>query len=298
MKKTVKIFLTFLLLGIYAFALIFSQKYIENYFFSFIAQPLFEIPQLKIPKDETKKPEIEAKAAISFKIGKREKILFKKNEKDVLPIASLTKLMTALISLENYDPLDPIKISKLAEKQDDVPNYGNLKEGEVFSVKKLLNLMLVYSSNDAAYALAEKMGVEKFVQKMNQKAKEIGMEKTIFFNPTGLKDGNLNLSTAEDLLKMVKYILKEKPEIFEMTKEKGIYDVQNSVFDVKILENQKLIGGKTGYLPEPEVGGCMIYIFENENGTLFINIVLGTKSVEERVNQIQKLIDWINYGKI
>ena len=298
MKKTVKIFLTFLLLGIYAFALIFSQKYIENYFFSFIAQPLFEIPQLKIPKDETKKPEIEAKAAISYKVGKREKILFKKNEKDVLPIASLTKLMTALISLENYDLSDPIKISKLAEKQDDVPNYGNLKEGEVFSVKKLLNLMLVYSSNDAAYALAEKMGVEKFVQKMNQKAKEIGMEKTIFFNPTGLKDGNLNLSTAEDLLKMINYILKERPEIFEMTKEKGIYDVQNSIFDVKILENQKLIGGKTGYLPEPEVGGCMIYIFENENGTLFINIVLGTKSIEERVNQIQKLVDWINYGKI
>jgi D-alanyl-D-alanine carboxypeptidase len=298
MKKTVKIFLTFLLLGIYAFALIFSQKYIENYFFSFIAQPLFEIPQLKIPKEETEKPEIEARAAISFKIGKREKILFKKNEEEPLPIASLTKLMTALISLENYDPLDPIKISKLAEKQDDVPNYGNLKEGEVFSVKKLLNLMLVYSSNDAAYALAEKIGVEKFVQKMNQKAKEIGMEKTIFFNPTGLKDGNLNLSTAEDLLKMVNYILKERPEIFEMTKEKGIYDVQNSIFDVKILENQKLIGGKTGYLPEPEVGGCMIYIFENENGTLFINIVLGTKSVEERVNQIQKLVDWINYGKI
>jgi D-alanyl-D-alanine carboxypeptidase (penicillin-binding protein 5/6) len=298
MKKTVKIFLTFLLLGIYAFVLIFSQKYIENYFFSFIAQPLFEIPQLKIPKDETKKPEIEAKAAISFKIGKREKILFKKNEKDVLPIASLTKLMTALISLENYDLSDPIKISKLAEKQDDVPNYGNLKEGEVFSVKKLLNLMLVYSSNDAAYAIAEKMRVEKFVEKMNQKAKEIGMEKTIFFNPTGLKDGNLNLSTAEDLLKMVNYILKERPEIFEMTKEKGIYDVKNSIFDVKILENQKLIGGKTGYLPEPEVGGCMIYIFENENGTLFINIVLGTKSVEERVNQIQKLVDWINYGKL
>jgi D-alanyl-D-alanine carboxypeptidase (penicillin-binding protein 5/6) len=296
MKKKIKIFLFISFLAAYALFLIFSQKYIENYFFSFIAQPLFEIPQLKIPKDETKKPEIEAKAAISYKIGKREKILFKKNEEEPLPIASLTKLMTALISLENYNLSDRIKISKEAEKKEDVPNYGNLKEGETFSVKTLLNLMLVYSSNDAAYALAEKMGVEKFVEKMNQKAKEIGMEKTIFFNPTGLKDGNLNLSTAKDLLKMVNYILKEKPEIFEMTKEKGIYDVQNSIFDVKILENQKLIGGKTGYLPE--VGGCMIYIFENENGTLFINIVLGTKGIEERINQIQKLVDWINYGKI
>jgi len=295
MKIRARNFLVFFFLIIYALGLIFSQKYLENCFFSFIAQPILDIPELKIP-EEKPKPEIDAKSVISFRIGKREKVLLSKNPEDVLPIASLTKLMTAMIAFKNYDLLDQIRISKMAAKQEDVPNYGNLKEGEVFSVKKLLNLLLVYSSNDAAYALAEKMGIENFVEKMNQKAREIGMEKTAFFNPTGLRDGDLNLSTVNDLLKMVRYILKEKPEIFEMTKEKGVYEASNSIFDIILPEGKELVGGKTGYLPE--AGGCMIYIFKDESGTLFLNIVLGTNKVEERVNQTQKLVDWTIYGKL
>jgi len=295
MKIRARNFLVFFFLIIYALGLIFSQKYLENCFFSFIAQPILDIPELKIPVKKPK-PEIDAKSVISFRIGKREKVLLSKNPEDVLPVASLTKLVTAMIAFKNYDLSDQIRISKIAAKQEDVPNYGNLKEGEVFSVKKLLNLLLVYSSNDAAYALAEKMGIENFVEKMNQKAREIGMEKTAFFNPTGLRDVDLNLSTVNDLLKMVRYILKEKPEIFEMTKEKGVYEASNSIFDIILPEGKELVGGKTGYLPE--AGGCMIYIFKDESGTLFLNIVLGTNKVEERVSQTQKLVDWTIYGKL
>ena len=295
MKIRARNFLVFFFLIIYALGLIFSQKYLENCFFSFIAQPILDIPELKIP-EEKPKPEIDAKSVISFRIGKREKVLLSKNPEDVLPVASLTKLVTAMIAFKNYDLSDQIRISKMAAKQEDVPNYGNLKEGEVFSVKKLLNLLLVYSSNDAAYALAEKMGIENFVEKMNQKTKEIGMGKTVFFNPTGLRDVDLNLSTVNDLLKMVRYILKEKPEIFEMTKEKGVYEASNSIFDIILPEGKELVGGKTGYLPE--AGGCMIYIFKDESGTLFLNIILGTNKVEERVNQTQKLVDWTIYGKL
>jgi D-alanyl-D-alanine carboxypeptidase len=211
--------------------------------------------------------------------------------------------MTATVAFENYDPYEAITISKKAASQEDIPNYGNLKPEETFSVRKLLNLMLVYSSNDAAFALAEKMGVEKFVEKMNQKAKEIGMENTIFYNPTGLKDGGLNVSTAKNLAKLVKYILNEKPEILKISTEKLIYDPPHSIFEIKLLENQKLIGGKTGFLPGSEIGkgnggwGCMMLIFKNENGILFLNIILGAKSSQERVIQMQKLVDWIN-GKI
>ena len=295
MKKKIKIFLIIFFLILYFLALFFSQKYIENYFFSFIAQPLLDIPELKFPEKKPE-PEIDAKSVISFRIGKRERILVSKNPDEILPIASLSKLMTAIVAIENYELSEKIKISKKAADQENVPNYGNLKEGEIFSVKTLLNLMLVYSSNDAAYALAEKMGIENFIGKMNEKAKEIGMEKSKFFNPTGLKDGDLNFSTAKDLLKLVKYILKEKPEIFEMTKEKGIYEVGNSIFDIKLPEGKELLGGKTGFLPE--IGGCMIFIFKDENQTLFLNIILGTKSLEERVIQMQKLVDFINYGKL
>jgi len=300
MKIRAKNFLVFFFLIIYAAVLIFSQKYLENYFFSFIAQPILDIPELKIPVKKPK-PEIDAKSVVSFRIGGREKVLLSKNPEDVLPIASLTKLMTALIVFEdeNYDLEKTwVTISKTAADQEKVPNYGDLDKevGKKFKVGTLLNLMLVYSSNDAAYALAEEVGIKDFVNKMNQKAREIGMEKTAFFNPTGLRDGDLNLSTANDLLKMVSYILKEKPEIFEMTKEKGVFKASNSIFDIILPEGKELVGGKTGYLPE--AGGCMIYIFKDESGTLFLNIILGTNKVEERVNQTQKLVDWTIYGKL
>jgi D-alanyl-D-alanine carboxypeptidase (penicillin-binding protein 5/6) len=147
------------------------------------------------------------------------------------------------------------------------------------------------------------MGIEKFVEKMNQKAKEIGMENTIFYNPTGLKDGGLNKSSASDLAKLLKYILKEKPEILRISTQKTIYDAPHSIFEIKLPDNQKLIGGKTGFLPGSEVGsknggwGCMVFVFKNEKGILFLNIILGAKSAEDRVIQMQKLVNFIN-GKI
>lgn len=288
MKKRLKIFLISVILISYFLILIFSQKKIENFFYAYISEPFLNIPELKIEKKEPE-IEIEAKAALIFRIGKRERILFKKKINEILPIASLTKLMTALISFENYDLSDFVKVSKKAADQEDVPNYGNLKEGEVFRVKTLLDLMLIYSSNDAAFALAEKIGLENFVEKMNQKAKEIGMEKTIFSEPTGLAE---NYSTAKDLIKLTKFILKERPEIFEITLKKGPYPVKDGILDISLPESKKLIGGKTGYTEE--AGGCMVFVFEDENGKLFLNVILGANSVKDRVEEMQKLVDWIN----
>jgi D-alanyl-D-alanine carboxypeptidase len=296
MKKKIKIFLFISFLAAYALFLIFSQKYIENYFFSFIAKPFFEIPQLKIPKEETEKPEIEAKAAISYKIGKREKILFKKNEEEPLPIASLTKLMTAVIVLEdnNYDFEKSLEISPEAANQGNTPNCGNLDSqvGKKIKIKELFELMLSCSSNDAAFALSEVIGNDRFVGKMNQKAKEIGLNKTHFINPTGLDpaDSNdINYSTANDLIMLAKYILKNHPLIFEMTLKKTS---GNNFSNLNLKNNQKLIGGKTGYTKR--AGGSIIIIFQNENGTIFMNVILGTEKEEDRIREMQKLIDWIN----
>jgi len=282
---------------LFFFPIDFFQKKLEDFFYAQIGKPFEEIPQIQIKRRPPL--DLDVESALSLKIfpSGKEKILFEKNSQEILPIASLTKLMTALIAFENYDLYDELKILKNAASQPDVPNYGNLKEGETFSVRKLLNLALVYSSNDAAFALAEKMGIKEFVEKMNQKAKEIGMENTIFYNPTGLKDGNLNVSTAKDLATLVKYILKEKPEILKISTEKTIYDPQNSIFEIKLKEGQELVGGKTGFLSSSDLGkdwGCMIFVFKNENNVLFLNIILGAKSSQERVIQMQKLVDWLN----
>jgi D-alanyl-D-alanine carboxypeptidase len=289
--------------GFLTYFMNFSQMKLENFLTAQITKPLEEINFVKIEKPKKAPLELDVKAALSIRLNPqkkiKEKVLFSKNENEILPIASLTKLMTAVIVIENQEnyPLEKeITISKQAAHQVDVPEYGNLKIGERKKIDELLYLMLFFSSNDAAYALAEQIGIENFVKKMNEKAKEIGLENTHFSNPTGLDPENLkwslenkdyfNYSTAKDLVLLGKYILENYPLIFEFSNQKN---------KIQLLENQHLIGMKTGYTDE--AGGCIFLIFTNDNEDYFLNVILGAKSKEERFLQMQKLIDWIN-GKI
>jgi D-alanyl-D-alanine carboxypeptidase (penicillin-binding protein 5/6) len=304
MRKNLFLFFVGIFLGGFLTYLInFSQMKLENFLVAQIVPPFDEKNLVKIERPKKPPLELEVKAAMSLRLNPKrkikEKILYSKNENEILPIASLTKLMTAVIVMENQEnyPLEKeITISKQAAYQVDVPEYGNLKVGERKRIDELLYLMLVFSSNDAAYALAEQIQVENFVNKMNEKVKEIGLENTHFSNPTGLDPENLkwslenkdyfNYSTAKDLILLGKYIFENYPLIFEFSNQKN---------KIQLLENQHLIGMKTGYTDE--AGGCIFLIFSNDNGDYFLNVILGTKSKEERFLQMQKLIDWIN-GKI
>ena len=291
------------------------QKNLENYFYAQISQPFQKISEIKIP--EKPNLELQARAAISVKIREtgKQKILFKKNINQPLPIASLTKLMTGIIVLENYDLENTlITISKTAANQENVPNYGNLDKevGKKFNVKQLLDLMLIYSSNDAAWALAEVIGrhppttlpaesgaPENFVEKMNQKAEDLGLENTNFLNPHGLDPDEIryspetlnyfNYSTARKLVKIAQYILKEHPLIFEISKKEPFYLIEDGIFDLFLT--QEIVGGKTG--DTDEAGGCILFIFRNERGSFFINLILGAPSASIRIEEMQKLIDWL-----
>jgi D-alanyl-D-alanine carboxypeptidase (penicillin-binding protein 5/6) len=302
-KNLVKFFIGIFLGGLLTYFVNFSQIKLENFLTAQITKPLEEINFVKIERPKKPPLELDVKAALSIRLNSqkkiKERVLFSKNENEILPIASLTKLMTALVVIENQEnyPLkEKIKISREAAFQENVPEYGNLKVGEKKTIEELLNLMLLFSSNDAAYALAEQIGIENFVNKMNEKVKEIGLENTHFSNPTGLDPENLkwnlenkdyfNYSTAKDLVLLGKYILENYPLIFEFSNQKN---------KIQLLENQHLIGMKTGYTDE--AGGCIFLIFSNDNGDYFLSVILGAKSKEERFLQMQKLIDWIN-GKI
>ena len=314
MTPRIKIFLITLILALpFWWGINLFQENLENYFYAQISQPFEEMVFIQIPERVQKPPlELAAKSAISFKINKagRERIIFQKNPEEILPIASLTKLMTAVIVLENenYDLQNTwITISQEAANQKDVPIYGNLKIGKRFNLKQLLDLMLIYSSNDSAFALAKVVGVENFVKKMNQKARELGLENTNFVNPTGLDPENLyyylptqenfNYSTAKDLVKLAQYIFFNHPLIFEISLETGPYLVTNGLSDLSLPAPHQglgggfnLIGGKTGYTDE--AGACFLVVFQDEKGSLFFNLILGTKK-ENRVEEMQKLIDWL-----
>lgn len=305
--------LKFLFLGLgislpFWWAFNFSQKGFENFLYAQISEPLNQIPKIEIPQ-KVEKPKIilQTKADFSLKVDKnnKEKILLADNPDLLLPIASLTKVMTALVVFDNpqdYPLSRIITVSEGAIKQSE--DFGRLKKGDKLSVEALLDIMLIESSNDAAWALAEVIGVDNFVGKMNQKANDLGLKNTYFINPTGLDIDNsvppsYNFSTAADLAEISRYALINYVKIFEISSLNSyeILDAENDFHHLAINRNELLdlnshvFGGKTGYTDT--AGGCMILILKDDNENYIINVVLGAASQEARFEEMKKLIVWV-----
>jgi D-alanyl-D-alanine carboxypeptidase (penicillin-binding protein 5/6) len=275
-----------------------AQANFESYLYADISQPIQNLVLVSsVRQDES--PELAAKAALVKKIGVtgRERFVFKKNAESSMPLASLTKLMTAVIILENKDwyAMDmSVIISKEAASQDDVPIFGNLRSGDSYTIAALLELMLQYSSNDAAYALSEVVGTTDFVDKMNKKAIDLKLDSTFFFNPSGLDldDGNTNTSSAKDIAALCQYIFEREPEIFEITARMPAFLTINGIHNLEFWNGQTFVGGKTGFTAK--AGGCMVVLSKDANGSNFINVLLGADSAETRVVEMQKLINLDN----
>ncbi len=254
-----------------------------------------------IHNQEIKNLELNAKSAISvlIKSDGTSKILFVKDKNKKLPIASLTKLMTALVVLENYDPSKIVEISREAALNEIEFGHGNLKIAEKFSARDLLYLLLMESSNGAAIALAETIGEKEFVDLMNITAANLNLENTFFVNPTGLDPDNVsdltNYSTAEDLVRLGSYLLKKQPLIWEIAGnlEFNLYLPDGAFYQQlkntnELLKEIPQIGGKTGWTPRAQ--GCLLLAYKSpdRNGYL-INVVLGS---ENRFEDMKKLINW------
>lgn len=244
---------------------------------------------------------LQSKSALSADLNKgKTKILFSENASQILPIASLTKLMTACIVLENYDLSQRVTVSQKATEQDG--KNSTLKPGTVFTAENLLFLTLMESSNGAAYALAEAMGERQFVDLMNKKADELGLKNTVFFNATGLdpeaplQDSAINYSTADDLLELTIYLLK-KPLIWEIlrTPSKTIISIDGSNFYQVKNTNEllgtfpEILGGKTGWTLRAK--GCLVLVLKNrETRGYLVNVILGS---DNRFEEMKKMVDWV-----
>lgn len=166
---------------------------------------------------------ISAKAAYVWDVAKQ-RPLYTKNAQAQLPLASLTKLMTALVASELYDTDTPIPITLDAIRQD---GENGFEDGDEWEVKDLLDFTLMTSSNDGAYALAAAAGTsggdsgeESFVKKMNEKAEEIGLTQTYFINATGLDASEMqsgSYGSARDVAMLVEYILEHAPHLLQRT---------------------------------------------------------------------------------
>jgi len=304
MTKNIKLFLIVILVSLpFWWGMNVLQENIEDFFYTIeIEKNPSSLFIAQIAQSYTaKSPEIRAESVRSVKIDKTgaERVLFSRTENQKMPIASLTKLMTAVIASEFYQPSDKIRISKQAVGQ--LEAYGNLKVGEILQVQDLLAIMLIESSNDAAFALAEKIGLGAFVNLMNFQAKYImKLESTYFFNPTGLDPEDLkepanqiNHSTTQDLVKLAKYLLEKHPEILEIfTKKEEVYSENGIYHELKntnelLGEISGIIAGKTGYTGR--AGGCLILILKGKKPeTYFINVILNSPDKFEDMRELIK----------
>lgn len=243
-----------------------------------------QIEQIIIPALE-----INAKSAISVEsdLNGANRIIFEKDSSLPLPIASLTKLMTAVVVLDNYNPSEIITISQLADAQDPAEQY--LKAGDEMSARVFLEIMIIGSSNKAAYVLSEKIAGQNFVGLMNQKAKDLGLENTFFTDSTGLSPENI--STTSDLVKLAEHILKNYPEIARISAIRELYvpGVGNIVNTNQLLEEiPGIFFSKTGFTAK--ANGCLLLAVKPN----LINIILGA---DDRFLEMKKIIDWqTKYG--
>ncbi len=208
------------------------------------------------------------------------------------PIASITKLLSAYVAETLMDPNQAVVMSQRAI--DTVGDSGEFKLGELFLVRDLVKAMLVVSSNDAASALAQNYGEDRFVAEMNAVAQAAGMNDSYFVEPTGLSVQNQ--STVEDLVKLVRYIWSENEEFFRITRQSTdlIVDTNTGVARQLININQfsgrsDFLGGKTGTLPEADSNLVSIFRVSGFSEPVVV-IVLGSK---ERFAETQKILQGI-----
>lgn len=233
------------------------------------------------------------------------KILYSKNAFERRFPASTTKIMTAILTLENCKLSDVVTVSHNAIFSIPVGySHASLQEDEELTVEQLLNVLLIPSANDAAVALAEHIAgsVEAFAEMMNNKAKEIGCLDTHFVNPNGVHNEE-HYSTAYDLALMGKYAMQfddimriavvnqyTLPKTNKYDKEDRIFNATNGL----ITKNgnyyyPNATGLKTGYTDKS--GYCIVATATKGNVDL-LEVVLGSDSIEDRYEDCTKLFDY------
>ena len=181
------------------------------------------------------------------------RVLYEKNAHIQRPVASISKIMTAIIAIENVNLDDYVVVSKEATEQIGSSLY--LRLGEEITIRDLLYGLMLRSGNDAAYLIAEYVGgnIDNFVYLMNEKAKELGLRNSTFENPSGLDEDSKNISTAYDMALITKYAM-DNP-LFRKITNTIRYRAQTKDGTIYLWHNKHrlinrydyIIGGKTGY---------------------------------------------------
>lgn len=249
-----------------------------------------------------------AKAAALFRLEDNT-VLYAKNVHERLYPASLTKVMTALVALENGSLNQVLTATDAVRITESGAVLCGLESGDTMTLDQALRILLVYSANDVGMLIAENIGgsVEHFLEMMNEKARELGATNTNFTNPHGLTDLN-HYTTAYDLYLIFNEAIKYDTfnEIIHMSgyqttfynrngEEKTFNRNSTNQFltgNYQPPANVTVIGGKTG--TTNEAGHCLMLLTRDENGSPYISVILGAQSRDVNYNEMIDLLDEIH----
>lgn len=245
---------------------------------------------LPVLKDGASFPILSAQSVMAVDLVSGVTLYEKDQNKALLP-ASTTKIVTALVAIDTYQPEQVLKVGRISV----VGQKMGLVMGEEIKFIDLLNGLLIYSANDAAEVLAQNHpgGRDLFIGLMNKKVKDLGLNNTHFSNPTGLDNG-AQYSTTRDLVVVAKEAMKN-PTFAEIvgTKEKVVKSVDNR-YTHRLLNINKLLGEvegvkgvKTGWT-ENARENLVTYIERDERRVM--TVVLGSS---DRFGETKELIEWI-----
>lgn len=235
-------------------------------------------------------------ALLDTKTGK---VLFAEGHDRIVPIASITKLMTAMVVLDTAPDWDAhITLIPEDERKEGIPY---LSTGEALTVRDAFYTALVGSANNAALALSRSTGLtsKQFAARMNLKARQLGLSHTWFSDPTGYDEENT--STALDVSRLTFHAL-GYPEIQDaMTRTEYVFrsvtgirhriPATNQLLNSYLNEGEfQIVGGKTGYTDEARY--TLVIRATQENGGDVIGVVLGSPTIDDRFQDLKSLLSW------
>lgn len=248
----------------------------------------------------TEEPNINARAAIIYDRTTKE-MIWGKNETNKVAMASTTKIMSAIVVLENGNLSDVVTVSKKAAGIGG--SRLKISTGDKITVNDLLYGLMLRSGNDAAVALAEYIGgsIEGFARLMNEKAKQLGLNNTNFVTPHGL-DNEDHYTTAYELVLLTDYALNNKTFAKIVNTKVATISINGNVRNIyntnELLGNMYGVNGvKTGFTNG--AGRCLVTSCTRDNNQI-ITVVLGCDTKKQRTSDSTKLIEYAfkNYTRI
>lgn len=228
--------------------------------------------------------------ASSYLVGDIEtgEIILQKNADAVYPIASISKLVTAMVAYDTLNLTDTAIVSKDAINVESA--RGGLLVGEKLRILDLLYPLMLVSSNDAAQVLAEKHGYPTFIALMNKKAAELKLNNTSFTDPSGLSEKNI--STAQDLFTMLRHVRSNYTELIDITTTDN-YKIKNHSWKNinKLKDTFEFRGGKTGYTNAARYTSAAYYSVPVSNTNRYIAVIILASN--DRTNDIEKILNFV-----